>query len=274
MDINMNKVDVIIFGGQSNMQGETDMLSECEVVENAYEYKFLTDSYAPLKNPVGEDIRYDGLAGEQPIHSRDRDPAKWRAEHALGSSCDGHTNMVPSFARAYIKESATPVIAVHAPKGATEVKHWLPGEPCYNMLVAKSVAAVKKTRAEYCVEHIYFVWLQGESDQLASRTKEYYKENLMKVAEGLRADVGIEKFGIIRVGNFTNDHRGVEIITAQDEICRENDFFVMLTEIATELEKQPEMMNPRVNGHFGAKGLEVIGADAGAALGRFRMQSK
>ena len=65
-----------------------------------------------------------------------------------------------------------------------------------------------------------------------------------------------------------------EIITAQDEICRENDFFVMLTEIATELEKQPEMMNPRVNGHFGAKGLEVIGADAGAALGRLRMQSK
>ena len=270
----MNEVDIIIFGGQSNMQGETDILSECEVVDNAFEYKFLSDSFAPLKNPVGEDIRYDGLAGEVPIHSRDRDPAKWRAEHALGSSCDGHTNMVPSFVRAYIKGTSTPVVAVHATKGATEIKHWLPGEPCYSMLVSKCVAAIKKTKAEYNVGHICFVWLQGESDQLASKTRDYYKENLKKVAEGLKKDVGIEKFGIIRVSNFTNDQRGDEIIIAQDEICDEEDFFVMITRITTELQKQPDMMNPNVLGHFGAKGLETIGNVAGEALGKYQMGNK
>ena len=54
-----NVADIIIFGGQSNVEGQTEVLSECEVVEGAFEYKFIGDSLVPLKNPVGEDIRYD-----------------------------------------------------------------------------------------------------------------------------------------------------------------------------------------------------------------------
>ena len=53
------KTDIIIFGGQSNMQGQTDYLSECEQVQDAVEYRFLTDSFVPLKNPTGEDITFE-----------------------------------------------------------------------------------------------------------------------------------------------------------------------------------------------------------------------
>ena len=56
--------DVIIFGGQSNMQGQSERLSENVPVKSALEYRLLTDSLVPLSNPVGEDIRYDGTAGD------------------------------------------------------------------------------------------------------------------------------------------------------------------------------------------------------------------
>jgi len=47
-------MDVIIFSGQSNMQGQSERLSENDVVNDAYEYKWLTDELLPLKNPVGK----------------------------------------------------------------------------------------------------------------------------------------------------------------------------------------------------------------------------
>ncbi|MBR3895125.1 MAG: hypothetical protein IKJ35_08280 [Clostridia bacterium] len=47
-------MDVIIFSGQSNMQGQSERLSENDVVNDAYEYKWLTDELLPLQNPVGK----------------------------------------------------------------------------------------------------------------------------------------------------------------------------------------------------------------------------
>ena len=44
----IKKADIIIFGGQSNMQGQTESLSEDEIVGNAYEYKYLSNSLALL----------------------------------------------------------------------------------------------------------------------------------------------------------------------------------------------------------------------------------
>ena len=40
------------------MQGQSERLSENDVVNDAYEYKWLTDELLPLKNPVGENITY------------------------------------------------------------------------------------------------------------------------------------------------------------------------------------------------------------------------
>ena len=40
----------------------------------------------------------------------------------------------------------------------------------------------------------------------------------------------------------------------------------MLTDIATELNKQNKYMNPYVRGHYSAKGLEVLGSVAAETL--------
>ena len=266
--------DVIVFGGQSNMQGQSEALSECEIVKNALEYRLLTDTFVPLSNPVGEDIRTDGTAGvsyvQGQIHLRD-----WLSAHALGASCEGHTNLVPAFCRAYLSACGGKVVAVHAAKGSTKVTDWLPGTEGYAVLTKKAKRALQRLKeTDTEVGHVYFVWLQGESDAIAGRCRADYKEKISALADALCADLRIEKFGIIRVGRFTKDARDDEIIRAQDEICCEDDRFLMLTELATTLNQTPDCMNPFVGGHYSAKGLELLGNAAGKALGAYRASIK
>lgn len=261
-------MDLIIFGGQSNMQGQTDTLSEERVVEGALEYKYLTDELVPLKNPTGEDIRYDGTAGYTFLH--DSDPAEWLKLHVTGSACYGYTNLVPAFCRAYVRSTGRSVVAAHIAKGSTMVADWLPGTPGYEALVKKGSAAKEKAGAD----RVFFVWLQGESDAIFRTSKEDYKSSLTALCEGLKRDLSLERFGVIRVGRFTLDERDIVILDAQDEICRENKDFLMLTELATALNERPDCMNPYCGGHFSALGLELLGEAAGNALGAYVNQAR
>ncbi len=259
--------DIIIFSGQSNMEGQTECLLHDTPVAGAEEYLYLTDSFIPLKNPCGEDIRNDGTAGIPYVDGADG----WHGAHALGSACYGNTTLVPAFCEAYLagaekKSCRVPVVAVHAAKGATNMSYWIPDAVGFKMLVDKAMGAITKAGE---TRHRYFVWLQGESDAIISRSCEDYKAMLSEFGHSLREKLGIEAFGIIRVGRFTGDARDDEIIRAQDEICKEDPFFVMLTDIAAEYSVNPaysDMMNPYVGGHYSAAGLESLGEAAGSAL--------
>ena len=249
-------MDIIIFSGQSNMQGQSECLSENNTVNRAYEYKWLTDELIPLKNPVGENITYHKTAGYDLMPQTDA--RLWVKGHATGAACYGNTNLVPSFCRTYIELTDRDVIAVHVAKGSTNISDWLPDTTIYDVLTAKARAAIKKVSPD----RILFVWLQGESDAIAGMPKDRYKEQMRALCTALKQDVGIELFGVIRVGRFTCDDRDMEIISAQDEICREDADFAMLTDIATELCEQTEYMNPNCKGHYSAKGLELLGRKA------------
>ena len=96
-------MDVIIFSGQSNMQGQSECLSENGIVNDAYEYKWLTDALVPLQNPVGENITYSMDQGYD--FTPKTSLTSWLAEHALGAACYGNTNLVPSFCRTYTDSS-------------------------------------------------------------------------------------------------------------------------------------------------------------------------
>lgn len=242
------------------MQGQSETLSEHDIVKDAYEYKWLTDELLPLKNPVGENITYSMDQGYE-VTPETRIPL-WLKEHVLGAACYGNTNLVPGFCRTYTDITKRQVLAVHAAKGSTRISEWLPGTPIYDVLIQKARGAIQKVNPE----RIFFVWLQGESDAVASVTKEDYKAALHVLCNALKADLGIDLFGIIRVGRFTNDDRDLEIISAQDEICREDEDFVMLTDIATELNQKNEYMNPHIKGHYSAKGLELLGSVAAEYL--------
>ena len=261
----MKTVDILIFGGQSNMQGQSERLSENAVVPRAWEYRYLTDALIPLQNPVGENIRNDGTAGE--AVTPNTDIAAWLSQHALGAACYGHTNLVPAFCRAYTEATGREVVAVHAAKGSTFVSQWLPGTDGYRMLLTKASAAMACARRDgYAMGGVYFAWLQGESDAIISTSRAEYKQHLGALADALRADLGLDRFGVIRVGRFVLDARDDEIMLAQDEICAEREDFLMLTDMAASLYEQPFAMNPTVSGHYSAAGLELLGKTAGAAL--------
>lgn len=76
-------MDILLFGGQSNMQGQTERLSENAVVPGAYEYRLLTDTVIPLQNPVGEHIRTDRTPGYPPTLDR---LEQWLADHIVGAA--------------------------------------------------------------------------------------------------------------------------------------------------------------------------------------------
>lgn len=253
-------MDVIIFSGQSNMQGQSERLSENDIVDNAYEYKWISDELVPLANPVGENITYAMTKGDAVTY--ETDVSRWLQAHALGAACYGNTNLVPSFCRAYTKITKRQVCAVHAAKGSTKISEWLPETPIYSILIKKVRGALQKVNPA----RIIFVWLQGESDALDCVAKEDYMASLHTLCDSLKTDVGIDLFGIIRVGRFTNDSRDLQIISAQDEICRDSAHFVMLTDLATKLNTQSEYMNPSVVGHYSASGLELLGHTAAEAL--------
>ncbi len=266
------RADVIIFAGQSNMQGQSETVLPDGVMRGCYEYKLFSDKIVPLSTPVGENVKKDGSEG-YPI-TEETDLGKWLGEHALGAACYGNTNLVPAFCKKYVSESGRYAIAVHAAKGSTMVSDWLPGTDGYDALIRKSLAAVKCARESYEVENVYCVWLQGESDAIFAPDRAAYKEKLSTLAGELFEKVGIDKFGVIRVGRFTRDERDDEIIAAQDEICREDDRFLMLTEIATELNENPEYMHPTIAGHYSAKGLQKLGQAAGKALAEYSTENK
>ena len=249
------------------MQGQSERLSERETVQGAWEYKMLSDELVPLQNPVGENITYAGGAGY--TFYEGTDPAEWLRLHALGAACYGHTNLVPTFCRSYLAGTQRSVLAVHAAKGSTTAVEWLPGTPGYEMLKRKALCALRKAAETEQPGYISFVWLQGESDAIEGKTRAKYKAELTELFAALRRDIGVNTFGIIRVGRFTNDDRDLEIMAAQDELCCEEPGFAMLTDMAASMGTDPENMNPFVGGHFSAKGLERLGTAAGATLALF-----
>jgi len=265
-------MDILIFSGQSNMQGQSELLTEAGCVAGSYEYKWLSNQLEPLRNPVGENITYDKTAGEE--ITKETSLRAWRPKHVTGAACYGNTNLVPKFCEAYRKATEEEVLAVHVAKGDTVIKQWLPGTPGYEMIVEKASAAIRKVKENYRVNHIYFIWLQGESDAIAGNTREYYKERLKELNQSLKKALNIEKFAIIRIGRYTNDDRDMEIIQAQDEVCREEQDFIMLTRIAADLNRQAEYMNPFIAGHYSAIGLEKLGEVSGAVLGRHAVESE
>ena len=259
----MKNTDMVIFCGQSNMQGQTEKPpADISAVEGAFEYRYLTKELVPLKHPVGESISHNEEKIERSAY---KTTEELLANAALLSPVDDNANMVPSFCKSYIAETGRNIVAVHTAKGSTTIDYWQKGEKGYKMVYKKVKAAIEASNPE----HIYFAWLQGESDAIEGKSKEQYKEKILQLNEALKKDLNVEKFGIILVGRFTMDDRDFEIINAQKEVCEENDDFLMLTTITEELITQKEYLHPTVRAHYVCKGQEKIGTLAGSGLGKY-----
>ncbi len=243
-------MDLLLFCGQSNMQGQTESCPDSTAVENAFEYRFYSDTLMPLAHPVGEDV------GE-----------------LLLAAHEGHGSLLPAFCRAYTESTGRTVTAVHIAKGATTVAEWLPEHPShrYYMAVRKAQDARRAAeRAGHTVDKIYFIWLQGESDAIESVVQQEYEARLQQLREHLVRDLDIDAFAIIRVGKFVQDARDLEIIRAQEQLCRSSDF-VMLTRVTGQLTQNDAYLNPFAAWHYNNAGMERIGTAAGQNLARLRL---
>ena len=258
--------DIIVFAGQSNMQGQTEKLLDDTAVPGACEYKYATDSLVPLRDPFGENLRYDGTEG---VAYGERTEDGWHDAHVFGGAAYGHSTLVPEFCRVYTGTTGRSVVAVGAAKGAMTIDYFMKGNDGFNFLVRKTEKAKKHVTDPSGA--VYLVWLQGESDAIESTGKDEYTDRIGRIARDLKAEIGLTKFCIIRVGRFTNDERDDAIIEAQDEICASDPFFLMLTDEATELNGIPKYMNPGVPGHFSAEGLRKLGADAAVRLSEYTL---
>ena len=258
----MKTTDLIIFSGQSNMQGQTERFPEdISSIDGAYEYRFLTDEIVNLKHPVGENINHFGKTLDAKAYTEIGELLK---DAALLAPVDDNANMVPEFCKSYVKTTNRNVVAAHVAKGSTVIDYWLKDGQGYKMLAKKVKGAIKKVNPE----HIYFVWLQGESDAVRGLLKKEYKKKMLDLNDLLKKELGVEKFGVILVGRFTMNEQDDEIIEAQKEVCNEHDDFYMLTTITEELVYKEEYMNPFVRGLYNSAGQELIGKIAGEALGR------
>ena len=261
-------MDVLIFSGQSNMQGETEALpSPNEPVDGALEYKYTTDEFVPLRHPCGEDLGGDA-----------------REHCPIQQAWDGHGSLVPDFCREYVRLTGRRVCAVHAAQGGSAVAEWQKnGDEAaaarYKLAVAKMRSAIEKVRATEGVGRVFILWLQGESDAIYRTPPGEYKRLLKAFKDDLKADVGIERFGVIGVGYFagvvnwltdrTREAGMLDdevIIHAQDEICREDPDIAMVTTVCREFSLDPEMLSPFAEGHYNNAAMTKIGTYAARGL--------
>jgi hypothetical protein len=256
-------VDILLFGGQSNMQGQTECLpEENEPVEGAFEYRFLTDELIPLRHPVGEDI------GDVP------------EDLALKGAHEGHGSLVPDACRAYVEKTGRKVIALHVACGGTRIDEWLRGTRRFDHTLDKIKAGLAKVRDTYEIGHIAYLWLQGESDAIERNSTEVYVERMTAFKNDLKREVGIEVFGIIKVGYFCHTVSWMRpimdaeagrisdeaIMEGQERLVREDPNFVMLTRVCPEMSLDDKWINPYAEGHYSNAAMTLIGTEAGKAL--------
>ena len=255
----MKRIDILIFGGQSNMQGQTEGLPFInEPVGGALEYRMIENELIPLKHPVGEDFGEDSLA----------------------AAFEGGGSLVPAFCRSYVENCGREVVAIHAARGNTTLGEWQKGTHRFFYMNQKIRAGIEKVKEKYEVGKVYYVWLQGESDAIIHTSEEDYLRALITYKNTLKTEFRIDKFGLIKVGYFfsiSQWHTQVStpeikracdetIMRAQEAAIKVDSDFIMLTRLCPDLSLCFEYINPQASGHYNNIAMDIIGEAAGKTL--------
>lgn len=261
--VNRQPIDIFVMSGQSNMQGQSESFVEFTVpINQAYEYKLLSDSLEQVKHPFGEDV----------------------GNNLFLSAHLGRSSLSPYFAQKYYETTGVTPVMVQCAKGSTTINQWLKssseGNARYNKLIEKTNSAVEcvSENDNMIVRGKYFVWLQGESDGLSQTTKSQYKERFLELWTDLKTDCGFNKCFIIRVAKFGSGQI-IPIIEAQEELAAQYDDIIMVTRITGYLEKPAlNPTNPTLqdgstkyyaNDHYTNAGYKLVGETAASKIGAY-----
>ena len=207
------KVDLVMFMGQSNMAGR-GVASESEVVPEGHGYEFRAISDPTKLYPIAE-----------PFGVKENNSASGVTENSKTGS------MVSAFVKNYYEQSQRTIVAVSCSKGSTGLDFWKVDGNALNDAIARHEAASNWLHANgYTVENDFMVWCQGETDGGDGMSAEDYATGLKGIIEEMIAETGIEFCAVVRIGNAKNDPaRHSQIIKAQTQLCKTYDKAVLVS---------------------------------------------
>lgn len=261
-------MDVLIFMGQSNMQGSTGEKCSVKPENGVWEYAYSTDELKPLVSPVGEDVKSES------------------GEILLAASALGNGSLLPYFANEYSRLCGKSVAAIHCAKGNTSIAEWEEGTERFASAAAKIKAGLNRVSATEKIDKTYIIWLQGESDALLFTPQKVYEEKLIRLKEALKREFYFDKFCIIKTGYFAayagwisgafdeKKASDTAIMNAQENVAEIDSDFVVLTDVTAGLSENHAYLNPKEFGpHYNNAGMKIIGEAAATTLAEIEKRS-
>lgn len=247
-------VDVIFFMGQSNMCGcGGDASLAPKVSEEAgMEFRAYSDPTRlyPIEEPFGvNENNPDGIGDFPGVKN--------------GS-------LVSAFVNKYHELTGRQVIAVSAAKGESPISMWLSSTMMADLKdrYDKTLAYLKDNG--YAAEHIYVIWLQGESDGLEKKSPDVYRTQLDDLMRPL-FEAGLEKVFIIPPGRMIDfSDIFLDIIKAQEDLCTESEYYALATTVLTGV--SPEYMKDQY--HYNQHVLNMTGQLAAESVAYYTQNGK
>jgi Carbohydrate esterase, sialic acid-specific acetylesterase len=249
-DNNIQVVDMVLFIGQSNMEGRGNEITSTDVPADwAYEYKSATDEIVHLDDPVGENL-----------------PGR-----AAGGS------LIPAFAKSYyenIQENRI-IVAVHGAKGGTSISEWQKGGSLFDQAVQRfnQGKTFIDSQPNMAVGRVYYIWLQGERDAVLGTTKDSYKTQFTQFHNDMMNGIGANENGfMIRIGydyRDTTDTLAVEqIMLAQNELADELSDLTMISKLTSTFTVENGLMQSD-EVHYSQDGYNQLGEESAQNLTKY-----
>lgn len=243
------KVDLIFFMGQSNMAGHGGNASKAPYVPEkaGLEYRVISDPEIlhPIEEPFG---RYENKEG-----------GLYEGEEKKKGS------LVSSFVNTYYELTGHKVVAVSASVGGMAMDLWLADGIIEDSVSRINSAVAYLDEHNYDIEHVFVVWLQGESDGARNVPPETYKEYFYEYMNNILA-TSVERVFLITPGRIYYDANAFnEIIKVQQEICENDENFVLATSIMSEI--PIEDMSDAY--HYNQNALNLIGEEAAKGVAEY-----
>lgn len=242
-----NKVDIIMFAGQSNSCGRATLASATTS----------KDLFLTVPIDVGFTFQNNSNGTCDSTIKEIKEPLTIN-----GSSAYGY---IPAFINAYYAVTGRKVCACFKSNGGTSIHYWFPFEldadgnetsksSTYypQMISAINSSKTHLTSYGYEIGDVLMVWCQGENDAAylgndtannycteygtTCKTDEqkisYYKKGLSRIVQKMKEDVGLTTIFNMRIGHSgSKKMRNQVIIEAQNQLCRENPDCVMVSTI-------------------------------------------
>lgn len=247
-----NKVDLVIFAGQSNMSGRGNAATAtvCDL-RAGFEYKPVSNPSAltPIVEPFG-------------LHE-DREGAIYDLYDNGITKRTG--SMVSAVVDSYYKKSGRQIVAVSASIGGTSTAQW---KEKYIDDAVQRLEVAKKFLEENGIdtERIFVVWCQGETDGDNNVSADEYIENTKELFDKFRK-CGAEKCFMIQIGHYRDGgitDMSYELIrNAQADLCKTDSDFVLVGSF------EPYRYDMKDEYHYNQSSYNTVGKTVGEAIADF-----